>query len=320
MNSPEDNKASIVLAANGRYAPGVWVAIWSTWKHWEGDFPPHFYLLTNDEADLGIQRVRDLSANAGIRLDIHTVETRQFEALHKARFGHIAFFRLLAPQILCERREFLYLDADVFSRVSLHPLFGSKSAAIVSAVCEYGIKNLASGLHYLPMNSGDAALNYFNSGILRVNVRAWNENNTTGQILEFLHQHKDNLVGADQDGINFVLRGKIEELDFSWNFQVGAFEYLDRIRWPVERKILEGRRLDLLRNARIVHYVFNPDKPWLKYIPDDYADQYRRVFFSSGWLTSGERVRRQLSWAPAALLLRMRKLKRAVLQPANGRP
>ena len=44
-------------------------------------------------------------------------------------------------------------------------------------------------------------------------------------------------------------------MDLSWNVQLGAFEYYDRVGWPIERESLRVRKAELLNDPKIVHFI-----------------------------------------------------------------
>ena len=59
----------------------------------------------------------------------------------------------------------------------------------------------------------------FNSGVLLINNKKWRESNIVSRLLE---KAKDtNLRNGDQTVINEVFKDKIEELDLSYNYQIG---------------------------------------------------------------------------------------------------
>lgn len=49
-----------------------------------------------------------------------------------------------------------------------------------------------------------------------------------------------------------MLAGELKEIDLSWNVQLGAMEYYERVGWPVERESLRVPKAELLHDPKIV--------------------------------------------------------------------
>jgi hypothetical protein len=51
------------------------------------------------------------------------------------------------------------------------------------------------------------------------------------------------------------MAGEVKELDLSWNVQLGAFEYFDRVGWPMEREPLRVRKTELLNDPKLFNLL-----------------------------------------------------------------
>lgn len=305
----EKESAHILVCADGRFAPGAWISIWSAWSQWKGSQTVQFHLLTKDTSDPAMSRIRMLADELGIRLEIQAANTQSVDSLSTSRFSECTYLRVLAPRFLQGVKKFLYLDADVLVRDSLHPLFELPEDKPLLAIGEYGIWNLREGLPYLNLEGERARQPYFNTGVLLINVEAWNRNDTTEKIVDFLQEHKADLRCADQDGINAVLGGIVQPLDYTWNFQMGGFEYLDIIGWPEERADLKARREQLGANPKIAHFLFKTMKPWQGYMAEPFTDEYREAIRASKWNPPATQFRLNCDWFLKHQLTKLRRLK-----------
>ncbi len=298
----------IVLSADGRFAVGAWMTIWSAARTWGGAVPPRFHLLTRPETEAPIRHLRNLAESQRISVTIHPVDMAAVEGLPHYHYNEFSYLRVLAPRLVPATGELLYLDSDLLIRRSIHSLFGSTTRHPVAAVREYGCIDLADGFRYLTFPEDEARRDYFNAGLLLINVPAWNERLLSEQMLEFLHAHKDRLHHGDQDAVNSVLRGDVERLDETWNFQSEAFPWLDSVGWPPQRAELAARRRELENDAAVVHFI-GAAKPWDKHLASHYAAEYRRGLFASGWIPAAGAPWAALQWTLRAWVARARGVK-----------
>ena len=130
----------------------------------------------------------------------------------KTRFKSVSLIRICMNDVLSKVTDrFLYLDADVVCLGDLRNLFDVKlDENIVAAVPDlvrnrleiWGIKDRT----------------YFNSGVLLVSCKNWENNNITVKALAFKDCNDARIGFPDQDILNIVIDGKVEYLDKKYNF------------------------------------------------------------------------------------------------------
>ncbi len=127
---------------------------------------------------------------------------------------NIAFARILIPKLINENKV-LYLDCDIVVDANLDELFNiDLENKWVCGVRDYQVPS------------------EFNSGVLLINNKKWKESNIVSSLLE---KAKDpNLRNGDQTVINEVFKDRIEELDLSYNYQIG-FE--KAAFWEISKKL-----------------------------------------------------------------------------------
>lgn len=196
-----------------------------------------------------------------------------------------AFRRLFHPTILrgrCDR--YLYLDTDVLVVDDPTPLVTSFDGNFtLGAVRDVGVPNLTTGLSYLSdAGSFNQIEAYFNSGVMAIDAVRWHENNCTERVLEFAKAHAKELRFGDQDAINYVLRGDIEEMDSRWNVQVGPLDYQRRLQQlPRPSRAQSARHA---KEAGILHFA-GGGKPWAKKWYVLHRGLYYGLLAKSGWKT-----------------------------------
>jgi lipopolysaccharide biosynthesis glycosyltransferase len=286
-NSPSNGfhgTNNVVLCADPRFALGAWVAIWSAYKNSGRDLS--FYLLTTGADSAPMRKMQSLAKRAGILLSIVPVDTQLIEHLPtSARLSFYTYIRLLAPGVLPHLDRFLYLDADILVRSSLLPLFADPpDGKLASGARDYFYSDIQHGLKQTYERLGlDPAAPYLNAGVLMINARSWRQEDITTQALNYLQQYRSTIKHPDQDALNAVLSGKLAEVDISWNVQIGAIRFFDRTGWPEDRAVLKGRKVEILSEAKIAHFI-GPSKPWRDGLRVPYVKEYRKIVVASEWI------------------------------------
>ena len=129
------------------------------------------------------------------------------------RYGLATFYRLLLPSMLPTRIEkFIYLDVDIVVVNSLRSLYDTELETMpVAAVPEpvtYTRPDL--GLH--------TPSEYFNAGILLINLPLWREQRIAEQAIQFLKDFPEKAEYLDQDALNAILAGNWLPLSDAYNF------------------------------------------------------------------------------------------------------
>ena len=163
--------------------------------------------------------------------------------------------RLLVPGHLAGRyKKILQLDADL----TIH---GDVSVLFKLAMVDFAIAAVPGGrvwtgrpdserewwfAHFkaLGMTSPD---NYFNAGVMLIDVENWNRDKLESRTLEFIRQNSTICSYPDEDALNALLDGRILELSPIWNLR--------------PRQLFDLRRA--VRPA-IIHYA-GPLKPWKRF-------------------------------------------------------
>ena len=92
---------------------------------------------------------------------------------------------------------------------------------------------------------------YFNSGVLLIDVIRWNEQQITEQTLKIIKEQPELIKQyADQDALNMVLKGNWYRLPTCYNL----------MRLYVPHEMPKRRFNDFLKQQKIIHY--NGKKPW----------------------------------------------------------
>lgn len=165
-----------------------------------------------------------------------------------ARRSEAAYLRYALPAAFAGAyRRLLYLDADVLIQG------GDFSALLAADIGAHPLAAVRDNLQWrtpgrrVPsfrrLGLGHAP--YFNSGVLMIDVDAWNGQEVLARCLDFAAAHPPERIGLDQELINAVLHGDWAELSPAWNWQYTRSSML----------------FEAMEEAHVVHFI-GAKKPW----------------------------------------------------------
>jgi lipopolysaccharide biosynthesis glycosyltransferase len=166
------------------------------------------------------------------------------------------YIRLFLPSILPQDLDkVLYIDGDVICTGSIQelwetPLASHAAAAVPDMRCnDIRILNRLS----LPKDS-----DYFNAGIMLINLKWWRDNDIQNKALHYIANNQDICQYHDQDALNVILHGLIAELPICYNLQEHFFE-------PLKDQFISRSHFEELQtalsNPSLIHYT-GFRKPW----------------------------------------------------------
>lgn len=169
-------------------------------------------------------------------------------------FPRSVWFRVLLPELLPELDRVLYLDSDLIVRRSLEPLWTTDLGehllgAVTNPLYPFQPPYPKDALGI------DAPAEYFNSGVLLLNLRQMRVEGTTRKLAQ-VAMDRPGLWYPDQDALNLVCRGRWLAVHPRWNAQSTFFELAER-ELPVPAAQIAETRAD----PAVVHFI-GPMKPW----------------------------------------------------------
>ena len=164
------------------------------------------------------------------------------------------YFRLFIPDMFPEYDKGIYIDSDIVVPGDISELYHKELGDNFIGACpDFSIQGVPPLINYLENAIGVNRLEYINSGVLLMNLKALREKEFTKHFLTLLNKYHFDSVAPDQDYLNAICNGKILYLGEEWDAM------------PTE----EGKELE---NPKLIHYnLFQ--KPWC-YDHIGYADYF----------------------------------------------
>ena len=238
---PESNSLSVVFASDRGYIPHLATAVTSLLEN-NRRLVDRVFVITQAAETPEFETFKaDIFARYHIAVEPCEADFGEMDGLYVS--GHVSlatYNRFLIGNLLPSDVELvLYLDSDLIVVGDLSPLsLGlagglSKETVVVGAVSRDEPDHL--------IRFGHSGLDYFNAGVLLVNLVEWRKRKVVDQLFSTARELFGELHLWDQDVLNLVLES-------NWSPLPGSFN--------------ETSLTDRQSDARVVHFV-GGSKPWM---------------------------------------------------------
>lgn len=271
-HSTEKNPIHVIFGVDSNFIIPFGVAMTSILQHNSGSIIHLFVDKCSDENKVRIEKAAQ-KYHAECR--IYTVDIDKLGDFPTTKlWSKATYYRLIAARCLEKiSKKALYLDADTFCRSNLIKLFSvsieDKYAAVVR---DYGNMKRQDTLHYIRKNLNITG-NYFNAGVILINLNKWNEDGISEQAIKYLLDTPSKWHYLDQDVLNVSLKNNVYWLPEKYNVLLDVIKHNLTDRW--------------LNDTCILH--FTGAKPWSKVYypnllrPTQFDKEYRACFEKSAW-------------------------------------
>ena len=210
--------------------------------------------------------------------------------------------RFFLTELLPDVERILYLDADTIVLDSLQALWETDLDG-----CHVGaVTNVFQEDHIpLPARLGLEPRDYFNSGVLLMNLDLMRRDGSTAALFEYARANAERLVWPDQDVLNAVLGPTRRRLAPRWNCMTSV------LRFPWAAYVFGADELEEARRRPAIRHFEGPsvNKPWHLLCDGDQREAYFRHRRQTPWprvrregVTPANLVRR--AWLPVRWRLR----------------
>ena len=186
--------------------------------------------------------------------------------INSANQSEEAYYRVLAPFILSQYDKAIVMDCDLIAKCDIAkllqtPLNGNVAAIVPDAVWHGWANGMIKEVNDycktdFPIKN---PFSYVNTGVIVFDCVAYRRIFTVDGIVEYIKNHKFNI--QEQDALNLLLEGKIENLDIAWNMYVLSSDFIkqsiDDFAPVYERNAYHTAH----ENPKLIHWAAQP-KPW----------------------------------------------------------
>jgi lipopolysaccharide biosynthesis glycosyltransferase len=198
------------------------------------------------------QKLTDEVVSLGAQATFLAVDQAAYAGLPTQKhISAAAYYRISIPELFDESvTRAIYLDCDLIIRADLQDLWDVDLDGHAVAAVE----NISRSAY---KKSGLSQADYFNSGVLVLDLAKWREQNISEKFRIFMVEHQELIKFYDQCGLNGVFRGHWVRLAPHWNMQSGIYNNSAQIKRMKEA----GDYDKAVWSPSIVHYI-GWSKPW----------------------------------------------------------
>ena len=216
------NTVNLFFACDDAYVPFLSVTLTSIYEHRN---PDRCYMIRVLHTGMGTDAQARLKTqleapNFTVAFENICHHVKAFaQRLHtRDYYSCSTYYRLFIPELYPELSKALYLDCDLVLQEDVAQLYDlSLGDDLVGAVPD-GIVGSVEEFKLYVQNRRDMvrAEDYFNAGVLLMNLDAMRRWNFADRFLELLERVTFK-VGQDQDYLNVLCRGRVRYLGHEWN-------------------------------------------------------------------------------------------------------
>ncbi len=162
-----------------------------------------------------------------------------------------AYHRILIPDFLDQKIEkVIYLDCDIIVKKDIIFLWEVDLQEYPLAAVE-NISNSTYKTSRLQQSD------FFNSGVMLLNLKKWRDENISKQVLTFIVENPELICSYDQCALNGVFKGNWKRLPFTWNMQSGLYRNTKQVN-----RLIKVQTARAIWDPAVIHYM-GWSKPWM---------------------------------------------------------
>lgn len=266
------NFVNIVFSSDDNYAQHTAVAMASILLNTSNPTKIRFFIIDDGITDDKKSKIKGTAEGLQSTVEFITVKNKQLmQGFVSGEISRACYFRIDIPNILpAEVTKVIYLDCDLLLYDDIQILWNTDIGDYpIAAVWDYGImaskrlrrqKAKCIGLPY--------KANYFNSGVLIMNLDAWRKADYSGKVIEIVQKNK--FPNHDQDALNKVFMNNWYILPLRWNVIPPVFNLFMKI---LKSELLRKNAVEAKKNPAIFHYA-GGYKAWEYKLYQGFNDKY----------------------------------------------
>ena len=250
--TPAFNKGNIAMAitSSEEYTPFLGVLLESIVENSTSNHNYDIVVLTTDISEISKKRLEEIvyRDNFSLRyLDVSSYMS-QYSLHTNFHITPMTYCRLALLDLLSQYDKVIYSDADVIFNKDISELWevdfsnnGDEECLVAGVIDSVlaGFHNLqhksvdelldvrrresvAYNVKYLNAENEADVINYFNAGIILMNLKAFRKEYTSQELFELAASQ--NWRWFDQDILNKICHGRVKFLDASWNYMCHDME------------------------------------------------------------------------------------------------
>jgi len=213
----------IFFASDDNYIPFLAVAISSLQENASADYNYRIIILNEGLSSANMAKIQKFAqSNFTIEyFDIsHRInQLREALSLRLRDYYSVAiYYRMFIPTLFPELDKAIYLDGDIVVLGDISEFYQTNvEGKLVAGINDRLVFDTPEFVQYAEEAVGIKASEYFNSGVLVMNLKEFREQNIEEKFLDYLIKYNFDSVCPDQDYLNVLCRNSKVLLPVYWN-------------------------------------------------------------------------------------------------------
>lgn len=264
----------VVASSDDNYAAPLSVMFVSLLANTSDPERIHFFVIDGGISELKKSLLKADTKTYGSQVTFLNVDNETYASFPtKAHISAPAYYRISIPELFDESVEkVIYLDCDLIVKQDIQALWNFELDGYPVAA----IENISSSTYKA---SGLKQCDYFNSGVMLINLKAWRERGIPEKVRQFKKNHPELICTNDQCALNGVFKGQWKRLPAIWNMQSGLYRHS-----PQVDRIFKSETESVLWKPAIIHYI-GWSKPWITPCYHPLEGEFRRYKDKSKYAT-----------------------------------
>lgn len=263
----KNNTIHIVSSTDDNYVPHLGVMFVSLLENVNKDREIQLYVLNGGISEKNKQWLQETVKPYQTSIRFLEVDPEQYEnAMESRHITKASYYRISIPDLITDKNigKVLYIDSDTVVLDDISKIYDLDiTPNIGAAVIDCGVPHRLQELRV--SKDGD----YFNAGILLIDLKRWREHDITNKAFDYIkNSSEEKLYYHDQDVLNTLLSEKWYALHPRWNAQAHLILGDKQIDFIDEIKKKEAKT-----KPAIVHFC-GEAKPWVKGYVHPYSKTY----------------------------------------------
>lgn len=239
----------VFYAVDDNYAPFLGVSLKSIIANISSEYKLVIYVLNTEISESNKERISSIvnGSDSVVSIEYVDVADRMDKINNKIHlrdyYTKAIYYRIFIPAMFSQYEKVLYIDCDTVFVGDIAELYNfDLGDKILGAVHEEAMSSFDCFGAYSEDFLDVPKMDYFNSGLLLINTKKYNQESIETKFIDLMLEHKFE-VAPDQDYLNVLLKGKVKHFDVGWN------------KTPIPNKEFPEEKV------KVLHYKLN-FKPW----------------------------------------------------------
>lgn len=211
----------VFMAVDNNYIPFLGVALRSLIDNSSKENNYEIKILYTNATEENQKKIKAYEkANVSIEFVnlSHKLKEIENQLYTRNYFSNTTYFRLFIPELYPEYDKAVYIDSDTVTLADIAELYNTEMGDnLIAGIPDGAVQAIPIFQEYVEKVVGVADYNnYFNAGIIVMNLKALREYKFQDKFLYMLGKIKFE-VAQDQDYMNRLCKGRVKLLGFEWN-------------------------------------------------------------------------------------------------------